>query len=104
MCNKTKNSNILFNDKLQTKQVLYFHLFCLYSLNQYVIFKQKNKNNLSFIHINSSEIGKISQKSKHWDEAIVDFSMNTPSRFQELKTKAIENQAVNETILIVEEI
>src|SRR6478752_7579676 len=66
--------------------------------------KQKNKHNLSPIRIKRGEIGKIIQESKHWDEAIVDFSIDIPSRFQELKTKAIADQAVNEAILIVEEI
>jgi len=93
-----------FPEKSKEKRVLSLHLSCPYSLNQYVIFKQKNKHNLSPIRIKRGEIGKIIQESKHWDEAIVDFSIDIPSRFQELKTKAIADQAVNEAILIVEEI
>lgn len=93
-----------FPEKSKEKRVLSLHLSCPHSVDQYVIFKQKNKTNSSHVHINPGEIGRIIQESKHWDEAIVDFSITTPSRFQKLKTKAIADQAVNEAILIVEEI
>ena len=94
----------IFPEKLPTKRVLALHLSSPYYVNQYVIFKQKNKNNLSPVHINHGEVGQIIKKLEKWDHAMVDFSIDIPSRFQELKTKFIADQSDNEAILIVEEI
>ncbi len=93
-----------FPKKSQEKRILSLHLSCPHSVDQYVIFKQKNKNNSSHVHINSGEIGQIIQKTKYWDEAIVDFSISIPTRFAKLNRKFIADQATNEAILLVEEI
>lgn len=77
---------------------LCYPLCAKYSINKYVIFKQKNKNNLNSVHINSGEVGKIIKKLDSWDYALVDFSIKIPSRFKKLNTKFIAEKALKETM------
>ena len=62
---------VIFPEESQKKRILALHLcypLCAkYSISKYVIFKQKNKNNLSSVHINSGEVGKIIKKLDSWD-------------------------------------
>ena len=67
-----------------------------------MIFKQKNEDNFSSVQISRGDVGKIIKKLKDWDEALVDFSIETPIRFQKLDTLSLANQADNKAILIVE--
>lgn len=73
------------------------------SINKYVIFKQKNKNNPSPVHIHRGEIGRIRKKLEGWDHILVDFSITVPPRFQKFNTKALVDKAFNEGIIILEE-
>ena len=105
LVNKNKNSkNFPQPSIFPEKRVLSLHLSSTCSLNQYVVFNQKNKNNLSPIHISHGEIGQIIKKLEDWDHVLVDFSIDIPSRFQKLKPKFIADQARNEAILIEERI
>lgn len=72
------------------------------SINKYVIFKEKNKDNFSSVQISRGDVGQIIKKLSQWDHALVDFSIKTPIRFQKLDTVSLANQADNEAILIVE--
>lgn len=94
------------DDDKQKKKFLPLHLcypVCAESsINKYVIFKQKNEDNFSSVQISRGDVGKIIKKLKDWDEALVDFSIETPIRFQKLDTLSFANQADNEAILIVE--
>lgn len=44
--------NIIFPEKRPKKRILPLHVCCSYSINQYVIFTRKNKNNPSCVNIN----------------------------------------------------
>jgi hypothetical protein len=96
--------NIPFLEKSPTKRILGLHLCSPFYIHQYVIFNQKNKNNVSSVHINKSEIGKIIKRLDIWDFALVDFSIEIPDRFQNWNTKLIADEASNEAIVIVDAI
>lgn len=57
---------------------------------------------MSSVHINRGEIGKIIKRLDNWDFALVDFSIQIPSRFQDWNTKSIADNAYNEAIVIDE--
>jgi hypothetical protein len=92
------------NTKTNTKRVLALHLHSPFHIHQYVIFKEKNKNNSSSVHINRGEIGKIIERLDIWDFALVDFSIEIPDSFKNWNTKLIADKASNEAIVIVEAI
>ena len=94
----------LFPKELPKKRVLSLHLCSPYSTGQYVIFKQKNKNNMSSIQVERGEIGKIIERVDNWDKALVDFSIQVPLRFKNWNTKLLTENAYNEAVLIVEKI
>jgi hypothetical protein len=111
--NQNKNRNKFppvapFPEKINKKQkrILTLHvcfpLCSKRSINKYVIFEKKNKNNSSSIHINRGEIGQIVKKLEGWDEALIHFSVEIPSRFQKLDKKYMTEDVFNEAILILE--
>ena len=57
-------------DRQQKKRILALHLgypLCPQdSINKHVIFKQKNKNNLSPVHVDRGEVGEIIKKLDGW--------------------------------------
>lgn len=84
------------------KRVLPLYLHCPFQIGQYVIFRQKNKNNSSLIHVNLGEIGLIVEKLNGLDHALVDFSIDIPIRFKKLDTINLVKNAYNEGVLIIE--
>ena len=94
----------LFPKELPKKRVLSLHLCSPYSIGHYVIFKQKNKNNVSSIQVDRGEIGKIIERVDNWDKALVDLSIQVPLRFKNWNTKLLTENAYNEAVLIVEKI
>ena len=98
------------DDEKPKKKILPLHLsypLCpKLSINKYVIFKKKNKDNFSPIKINRGEVGKIIKKLDQWDYALVDFSIEIPLRFKKLNTTALANAntADTEAIFLLEEI
>ena len=98
--------NIPLFEKQPEKRILAVHVCCPLcpqrSVGRYVVFKEKNKDNSSLVNITPGEIGQIIKKLKGWDEALVDFSIKVPSRFQKLDTKSIIANIFNEGVVIVE--
>ena len=95
--------NITFPEKRQKKRILPLHVCCSYSINQYVIFTRKNKNNPSCVNINCGEIGQVIKRLDGLERALVDFDIEVPSRFEKFNTKSIAEKALNEGIVIFEE-
>ena len=91
----------LFPNESPKRRILPLHLCCSYSLNQYVIFTKKNYDNPSQVHINRGEVGQIIKELPGWDHALVNFSIEVPSRFKKLNTKSIVKKAFNEGIVIL---
>lgn len=85
------------------KRILPLQVCCSCSIDQYVIFTRKNKNNPSCININCGEIGQVIEKLDGWGNALVDFDINVPSRFEKFNTKSIAEKTFNEGIVIFEE-
>ena len=94
----------IFPGKFAKKRILALHVCCPLcpqrSVNSYVVFKQKNKNNLSSVQVNRGEVGKIIEKLKGWDEALVDFSIEVPYRYQKLDTKSLVENVFNEGLVL----
>ena len=90
-------------EKRLEKRILPLDVCCSYSINQYVIFTRKNKNNPSSVNINCGEIGQVIKKLDGWERALVDFDIKVPSRFEKFNTKSIAEKALNEGIVIFEE-
>lgn len=93
-----------FPEELPKKRVLALNLSSPFYIGQYVIFKQQNKKNVSSVHINKGDIGKIIKRLNIWDFALVDFSVTIPDNFKNWNTKLIADKASNEAIVIVEAI
>lgn len=111
LSNKNKNSKKFpqfpfFLEKKPEKRIIALHLcspLCSQrSVGQYVVFKEKNKDNSSLVNITFGEVGKIIKKLKGWDRALVNFSIEVPSHFQKLDTKSIIANIFNEGVVIGE--
>ena len=96
--------NIPFFEKQPEKRILAVHVCCPLcpqrSVGRYVVFKQKNKNNSSSVQVNPGEVGKIIEKLKGWDEALVDFSIKVPYCYQKLDTKSFVKNIFNEGLVL----
>lgn len=94
-------------EKRPEKRILALHLCypvsAKHSINKYVIFKQKNKDNPSHVHINRGEVVRIIKKLDKWDHVLVDFSIKVPSHFEKLNTKAIMDKVLSEAVFILEQ-
>lgn len=94
------------DEEEKPKKVLPLHLCCPLcphrSIGRYVIYKKKNKDISQSLDISPGDIGQITKKLKGWDQALVNFSVEVPSRFQKLDTKSMVANVFNEGVVIFE--